>query len=122
MAAKIVLVEDDKFLRDLMSQKLEETPYEIYVAEDGEKGMEKIREQKPDLILLDLILPGVNGFEVLEQLKQEEELSKIPVVVLSNLGQENDIEKAKRLGAEDYMVKAHFTLEEIISKIEKYVK
>lgn len=122
MGAKIVVVEDDKFLRDLMSQKLGDTPHEIYTAADGEEGMEKIREQKPDLILLDLILPGVNGFEVLEQLKQEEELSQIPVVVLSNLGQENDIEKAKRLGAEDYMVKAHFTLEEIISKIEKYVK
>ena len=79
--------------------------------------MKKIKSEKPDLILLDLILPGIDGFEVLSQTKKDPEVSSIPVIILSNLGQKEDIERGLKLGATDYLIKAHFTPGEIIEKI-----
>lgn len=116
---KILIVEDDKFLRELIARKLAKMGYEILQAVDGEKGMESIKENKPDVILLDLILPGIDGFEVLSRIGKDRELSEIPVLVLSNLGQKEDVEKALNLGASDYLIKAHFTPEEIIDKINE---
>src|SRR6056297_625974 len=107
MAKKILIIEDDKFLRQLVSRKLSKQDFEIAEAVDGEQGLEKAKEEKPDLILLDLILPGMDGFEVLSELKEDPELSSIPVVILSNLGQKDEIEKGLQMGAEDYLVKAH---------------
>jgi len=118
MAKKILIVEDDKFLRELIAQKLLNEGYEISEAVDGEKGMKSIQGGKPDLVLLDLILPGMDGFEVLSKMKENPVLAGIPVVVLSNLGQKEDIEKALKMGAKDYLIKAHFTPGEIIGKIK----
>ncbi len=115
----ILIVEDDKFLRELISQKLVKDGYDISLAVDGEEGIKKIKEEKPDLVLLDLILPGIDGFEVLTQAKKDVTTAKIPVIILSNLGQKEDIERGLKLGAVDYMVKAHFTPGEIIEKIKK---
>lgn len=120
MPQKILVIEDDKFLRQLVTKKLSEKDFNIVGAVDGEDGLEKA-EEEPDLILLDLILPGMDGFEVLSELKEDPELSSIPVIILSNLGQKDEIEKGLQLGAEDYLVKAHFTLGEIVEKIEKVV-
>ncbi len=114
---KILVVEDDKFLRELIARKLRED-YEVSEAIDGEEGLKKTREEKPDLILLDLILPGIDGFEVLTEIKKDPQLSEIPVIILSNLGQTDDIEKGLKLGAIDYLVKAHFTPAEIIEKVK----
>ncbi len=119
---KIVLVEDDKFLMELMAKKLTAEGFETVLASDGEEGMKKIREQKPDLVLLDLILPGMGGFEVLEELKNDNKIAAIPVVILSNLGQKDDIEKGFRLGAEDFLVKAYYTPGEIVEKIRAVLK
>ncbi len=120
--AKILIVEDDKFLRDLLSARLrKEKDIEVSVAEDGEEGLKKIKEEKPNLVLLDLIMPGIDGFEVLKKAKEDEEIKNIKIIVLSNLGQEEEIKKALDLGAEDYLIKAHFTLEEILSKIRSYL-
>jgi len=116
---KILVVEDDKFLRELIARKLREEDYEVSEAVDGEEGVKKIQEEIPDLILLDLILPGIDGFEVLSKIKEDPQLSQIPVIILSNLGQRDDIEKGLKLGAIDYLVKAHFTPAEIIEKIKK---
>ena len=118
MAKKILIVEDDKFLRELISRKLQKEGYMIVEAVDGEEGEKKIKEEKPDLILLDLILPGIDGFEVLSRIKQDPTLASIPVVILSNLGQKEEIEKGLKLGAVDYLVKAHFTPAEIVEKIK----
>jgi len=119
---KILIVEDDKFLRDLLSARLrKEEDLEVFVAEDGEEGLRKIKEEKPDLVLLDLIMPGIDGFEVLKKVKEDEEIKNIKIIVLSNLGQEEEIKKALDLGAEDYLIKAHFTLEEILSKIRSHL-
>ena|SRR3989338_11144083 len=119
MAHKILVVEDDKFLRELMCRKLREEQYEVVEAIDGEEGVVKTQETSPELILLDLILPGIDGFEVLAKIKEDPKLAQIPVIILSNLGQRDDIEKGLRLGAIDFLVKAHFTPAEIIDKVKK---
>ncbi|MEF8847430.1 MAG: response regulator [Candidatus Paceibacterota bacterium] len=119
MAQKILIIEDDKFLRQLVSRKLSKQDFEIAEAVDGESGLEKVKEVNPDLVLLDLILPGMDGFEVLSEIKDDPETSSVPVVILSNLGQKDEIEKGLQMGAEDYLVKAHFTLGEIVEKIKK---
>jgi len=121
MAKTILIIEDDKFLRELIVQKLLKEDYEISEAVDGEEGFKKIKEEKPDLVLLDLILPGIDGFEVLSKVKEEPNLTKIPIIILSNLGQKEDIEKGMKLGAIDYLIKAHFTPGEIIEKIKNAI-
>ena len=115
---KILIIEDDKFLRELIVMKLKKESYDVLDAVDGEEGIKKIREEKPDIILLDLILPGIDGFEVLSQIKSDPTVSSIPVIILSNLGQKEDIERGIELGATDYMIKAHFTPGEIVEKIK----
>lgn len=114
----ILIVEDDKFLRELIAQKLSREGFGVLEAVDGEQGIEQIREKKPDLVLLDLILPGMDGFDVLAKIKEEPTLAAIPVVILSNLGQRDDIERGLQLGAKDYLIKAHFTPGEVIDKIK----
>ncbi|MDD5145412.1 MAG: response regulator [Candidatus Pacebacteria bacterium] len=118
MEKTILIVEDDKFLRELISQKLIREGYKISDAVDGEIGLKKIKDEKPDLVLLDLILPGIDGFEVLSKTKEDPGLAKIPIIILSNLGQKEDVEKGLKLGAADYLIKAHFTPGEIIEKIK----
>lgn len=122
MPKTILIIEDDKFLRELIAQKLIKEGYEISEAVDGEKGIKKIKEEKPDLVLLDLILPGIDGFEVLSRMKEDEALAKIPVIILSNLGQREDVERGLKMGAVDYLIKAHFTPREIINKIKNALK
>ena len=122
MSKTILIIEDDKFLRELISQKLTKEGFPISEAIDGEEGIKKIKEEKPGLILLDLILPGIDGFEVLSQMKEDPSVSSIPVIILSNLGQKEDVEKGLKLGAVDYLIKAHFTPGEIIEKIKAVLK
>lgn len=119
---KILIVEDDKFLRELIAQKLLKENYDIAEAVDGERGIEAVKKEKPDLVLLDLILPGIDGFGVLAKIKEDPELAKIPIIILSNLGQKEDIERGLKLGADDYLIKAHFTPGEIIEKIKGVLK
>jgi len=116
--AKILLIEDDKFLRELIIQKLGKEGFDVVEAAEGEIGVTKMEEEKPDLVLLDLILPGIDGFEVLRRVKANTAVSSIPVIILSNLGQRDDVEKGIELGAVDYLIKAHFTPGEIVEKIK----
>lgn len=116
--SKILLIEDDKFLRELIIQKLGREGYEVAEAPEGEAGLLKMKEEKPDLVLLDLILPGIDGFEVLNRMKKDPDLKSTPVIILSNLGQRDDVQKGVDLGAEDYLIKAHFTPGEIVEKIK----
>jgi DNA-binding response OmpR family regulator len=117
----ILVVEDDKFLRELMSQKLIREGFKTIQAVDGEEGLKKIKEEKPGLVLLDLILPGIDGFEVLSKVKEDPEISNTPIIILSNLGQREDVERGMKLGATDYLIKAHFTPGEIIEKIKNII-
>lgn len=122
MAKKILIVEDDEFLRTLNAKRLETEGFEVSVAVDGSEALTKLTELKPDLVFLDLLLPNVDGFEVLTKIKQDEATKDIPVIVFSNLGQPEDIERAKQLGADDFMVKANFTLDDVIEKIRGVLK
>jgi DNA-binding response OmpR family regulator len=119
--ATILIVEDDKFLRELIVRKLSQEDFKIIEAVDGEEGLKKVKEESPDLVLLDLILPGIDGFEVLSKIKEDSSLASIPVIILSNLGQREDVEKGMQLGAVDYLVKAHFTPNEVIEKTRKII-
>lgn len=119
---KILIIEDDKFLRELIVRKLNQEGFETSEACEGEEGLKKIKEEKPDLVLLDLILPILDGFEVLAKIKEDSIFASIPIIVLSNLGQREDIEKSLKLGAIDYLIKAHFTPNEIIEKIKNISK
>ena len=101
---KILIIEDDVFLNELMAKKLIEEGFDVIKAVNGEEGLEMAQQERPDLILLDLILPGMDGFEILEKIKEEPETSAIPVIILSNLGQREDIEKGFDLGADDYLI------------------
>jgi DNA-binding response OmpR family regulator len=119
---KILIIEDDSFLQGLEATKLKKENYDIVVASTGEEGMEKIKEPGVDLILLDIILPQFDGFEILKRVRDVESTKNIPVIVFSNLSEEKDIEKAKALGATDFMVKSNFTLDELVEHINKILK
>lgn len=119
---KILIIEDDKFMRELLTRKLQGEGMEVGVAQDGEEAIKKIKEELPKLVLLDLILPGLNGFEVLKEIKSNPATAKIPVIILSNLGQTEEVEKGLKLGADDYLIKAHFTPDEIVDKIRKVLE
>ncbi len=115
---KILVVEDDKFLNDLLSKHFTKEGFHFDLAADGESAIKRAEENKPDLILLDLLLPSIDGYEVLKKLKENPSLSSIPVIVLSNLGQKDEIDKALGLGATDFLVKAKFDLFDIVSKVK----
>ncbi len=117
---KVLIVEDDKFLSELISTKLTKEGYNIVLATDGETGLQKAASEKPHIILLDIMLPGMSGFEVLEGLKKnpDQAISGIPVLILSNFGQESKVQQGLALGAKDYLVKANFTTGEIVEKIK----
>lgn len=120
---KVFIVEDDEFLRSLNARKLEDAGYAVSVAVDGASAIQMIPAEKPNLIFLDLLLPGdKDGFDVLQEIKANSETKDIPVIVFSNLGQTEDIEKAKKLGANDFLVKANFTLDDVVVKIKEILK
>jgi CheY-like chemotaxis protein len=117
----ILLVEDDPFLSSVLRMKLEKESFKVVRAADGDEALNFLTEQgiKPDLILLDLILPKKNGFEVLETIRQDPLLEKLPVIIISNLGQPSDIERGKALGVIDYFIKARLSVEELVNKVKK---
>ena len=115
--SKILIIEDDIFLGDVLLQKLKTSGYETVLARDGASGLKQIHDWKPDLILLDIILPQMNGYEVLEAKQKDASISSIPVIVISNSGQPVEINRALALGVKDYLVKAQFDPEEVIVKV-----
>ena len=119
---KILIVEDDTFISRMYEAKLVNLGYEAKIAENGQDGLRVMQEWLPDLVLLDLILPILDGFEFLKQIKADNNLKNIPIIVLSNLDQKENIEKGISLGASDYIIKAQFTPSEVVEKIEKCLK
>lgn len=113
------MVEDDEFLAELYATKLNLEGYEVFLAADGEKGLKLVKEKVPDLLLLDIILPKMDGFEILTKMKADAELKNIPVILLTNLSQKDEVKRGLDLGANDYLIKAHFMPSEVVNKIKQ---
>ncbi len=118
---KILIIEDEQILGEIILNKLASEGYQVFLATDGEQGMQKIRELLPDLVLLDLVMPKKNGQEVLEEIKNDATLKNIPVVVISNSGQQSEIERVVELGVRDYIIKAQFSPDDVLEKVRKYL-
>ena len=116
---RILLAEDDRFLRKAAETTLKRQGYTVLTAADGEEALRAARSERPDLVLLDLIMPKLNGFEVLRALKQDAATARIPVIVLSNLGQDRDVHQALEEGAAAYFVKADLSLQELVRRVEE---
>lgn len=114
----VLLVEDDTFLLSMYTTKFELENFKVLAAEDGEKGLKMAIKENPDIILLDIMLPKMDGMEVLKKLKVDSKTKNIPVILLTNLSQKNEIEQAMSLGANDYLIKAHFMPSEVVEKIK----
>lgn len=119
--AKILLIEDDKMLCEMYSAKFGREGYEVHKADNGSDGVKIAQEIKPDIILLDIIMPKMDGFAALKELRKKEETKTVPVILLTNLGQDKDIEKGKKLGADDYFIKANHTPAEIVEKVREMI-
>ena len=121
---KVLLVEDDKFLRSICSTKLIKEGFLVIEATDGEKALETIEKSRPSIVLLDVVLPVLDGFQVLEKIRNlpDPDLAKTPVIILSNLGQDEDVRKAKELGADHFLIKANFTTQEIVENVKTILK
>jgi DNA-binding response OmpR family regulator len=119
---KILIIEDDSFLQGLEANKLEKEGYEIITASTGKEGIMKIYEPNISMILLDLVLPDVDGFDILQKIRETASLKTIPVIVFSNLSEDKDIERSQKLGATDFMVKSNFTLDELVKYVNKFLK
>jgi len=117
----VLLIEDDPFLIDIYTTKLKEVGFSVEVASDGESGWNKLLEKKFDLLILDIVLPYVDGWEILRRIK-EKQIENLKIVVLSNIGEKVDIEKGIRMGVEKYLIKAHYTPSEVVKEIEKILK
>lgn len=118
----ILIIEDDKFFRELIGKKLLKENFNVATASDNKEAFAYLENNLPDLIILDLILPGLDGYEILSILKKDKKTSGIPVIILSNLGQHDEIERAKSLGAIDFMIKINFTLDDIVTKVRKVLQ
>lgn len=119
---KLLIIEDDSFFRNFFASKLVEAGHQVQIAADGEEGLQKIKTEKPDLVLLDIIMPKKDGFEVLKTLNTQGLTTSLPVIVFSTLGQEDDVQKAIRLGAKDYINKSLFDFNKILEKINNQFK
>ncbi|KKU86556.1 MAG: hypothetical protein A2667_03190 [Candidatus Wildermuthbacteria bacterium RIFCSPHIGHO2_01_FULL_47_27] len=117
--SKILFVEDEQALQKTLGDLLRGEGYNVISAFDGETGLKMVKSEKPDLVLLDLILPKMHGFDVLKQVKEDSETQDIPLIVLTNLEGMGDVEKALELGATTYLVKANYSLDEVLAKVRK---
>jgi len=116
---KLIIIEDEETLLNLLEKKLNQEGYEVDIARDGKEGLEKIRRNKPDLILLDIVMSKMGGFEVMETLRKDEELKKIPIIIISNSGQPVELDRAKELGVVDWLIKTDFDPQEVVDKVKK---
>lgn len=122
MAKHIFLVEDDQYLVDIYVTKLEKEGFKVDLARDGQKALDFLEKNKPDLLILDIIVPSVDGWEILRRIRKKEKFKNLPVIILSNLNQKREVMKGIDLGATKYLIKAHYTPSEILEEIRKMLK
>jgi len=118
---RILIVEDNSFLSEMYAAKLELANFEVFIAANGEEALDKMKLNKPDLVLLDLLMPKKDGFEVLKEKFIDLEIKEIPVIILTNLSQKDQIKKCYELGAKDFLIKAYFVPTEVIKKIRNLI-
>jgi DNA-binding response OmpR family regulator len=118
---KILIIEDDRYISKMYQLKLSLEGYDVQVAENGREGVDKVKEFMPDIILLDILMPELDGFEVLKIVKSDDATKDIPVLVMSNLGQEDHVEKGMKLGAIGYIVKSQYTPSKVVEKIKSVI-
>lgn len=121
MRRKILIIEDEEYIADIYRLKFTGSGYEVAIAGDGESGYAKAVEYQPDLILLDLVLPKLDGYNVLGKIKKNKKINKIPVIITSNLGQKEEMERGIKLGAADYLIKSNITPADLLKKAKKYL-
>ena len=119
---KVLVAEDDEITSRAYQEGLEGAGYEVILAVNGEEAVRRAKEHKPDIILLDLIMPETSGFEALEAIKEDESLKLIPVIILTNLGQDSDVAKGRELGAVDYLIKTNTSMKDVIEKVNGYLQ
>ena len=117
-----MIVEDDVFLAEIYQKKFEMEGFKVSVANNGEKGLQDIKKKKPDIVLLDILLPKMDGFAVLEEAKKDPEVKDIPIILLTNLGQKDDVQRGLDKGAADYLIKTHFKPSEVVDKVKKVLR
>jgi len=120
--AQVLIVEDDTFLSGMYVTKLTMEHFDVELASDGEQAIKYLRQHLPDIILLDILIPKKSGFEVLKEIRKSKKTSNIPVILLTNLGEKQDVRRGLDLGADDYLIKAHFLPSEVITKIKRFVE
>jgi len=121
MAKKILLIEDEEIMLNLLQRKLTQENYEVLIARDGQEGLEVMEKELPDLVLLDIIMPKKGGFEVMEEMGKIPKLKNIPVIIVSNSGQPVELDRAGKLGAKDWLIKTEFDPQEVIDKVVKQI-
>lgn len=120
-AKKVLIVEDDVFLSDIYNKKFSKDGFDVLTASDGKKAVIIIKQKKPDVILLDIMLPQMDGFEVLEEIKKDPEIKDIPVILLTNTNEQDGIKRGYDLGIKDYIIKTFFTPSEVVNKVRKVI-
>jgi two-component system alkaline phosphatase synthesis response regulator PhoP len=121
MAKKILLMEDEELIISLLQKKLVKEGYDVAVARNGQEGLELMRKEKPALVLLDIIMPKKGGFEVMEEMSNDESLKNTPIIIISNSGQPVELGRAKKLGVKDWVIKVEFDPEEVVDKVKKQI-
>lgn len=118
----ILIIEDDEFLAKMMARVFEENGLTCELASSGKEGLKKATSVNPRLIILDIILPDLDGFSILSKIKSFPATKRIPVIIISNLGQEEDVQQGLKLGAKDYIVKSDLSIDAVVAKVKKYLK
>lgn len=119
---KILIIEDDPLMNKMYSEKLSRDGFEVAAASHGREGLEKLKAEPPDLVILDIMMPGISGLQVIDEMKRDPRLEKIPIIVLSNLSGNPDIEKAKKRGIQEYLIKSDLDPEDVSRTVKKYLK
>lgn len=121
MTKKILIVEDEEYIAEMYKLKLEIAGYDVRIAPDGVEGVRQVHEYRPDLVLLDLIMPNKDGYQVIKEIREDSKVSKTKILILSNLGQKEEIERGLSLGADGFFIKAHLTPSQLLDNLPKYL-
>jgi DNA-binding response OmpR family regulator len=119
---KVLIIEDDSYISDMYKIKFDSENFETIIARDGMEGIKFLEKEVPDIILLDIVMPQVDGFSVLKTIKKDKRLARVPVILLTNLSQKENVERGFELGANGYIIKAHFTPSEVVKKIKEILE